>query len=268
MHFSIVIPTFERRQVLPQSIDSAIAFAHAVGETELVVVDDASQDDTVEMVRERYAQQLVAGLIHLVERRINGGVAAARNDGARIARGDWLIFLDSDDQLLPIASQAIPAFAAQHKTAPVLIFRCEDEGGNLVGLPAVSAPFDLDMLLGRGLPGECLPVVSRAVFLAHPYDEDLRGFEYLAYLRMVQRHGPAILSETMVRRYTTAGADRLSTLAQRLRRADLIARGFARMRAEFGSKLGLRQQAALALRIVCYRLAGMIGSVDDRHGEQ
>ncbi len=259
MYFSIIIPTFERRQLLPQSVDSAIAFAQAVGETEVVVVDDASQDDTVEMVRKRYAPQLAAGLINLVERPINGGVAAARNDGARIARGDWLIFLDSDDQLLPIASQAIPAFAAQHKTAPILIFRCQDESGNLIGPPAMSAPLDLDRLLGRGLPGECLPVVSRAAFLAHPYDEDLRGFEYLAYLRMVQRQGPAMLSESVARRYATTGADRLSTLAGRLRRADLIARGFARMRAEFGSKLGLRQQAALALRIVCYRLAAIVG---------
>ena len=68
-----------------------------------------------------------------------------------------------------------------------------------------------------------------------------------------------MLSETVARRYATTGADRLSTLAGRLRRANLIARGFARMRAEFGSKLGLRQQAALALRIVCYRLAAAIG---------
>ena len=159
----------------------------------------------------------------------------------------------------PVAAQAIPAFAAQHKTTPLLVFRCQDESGNLVGLPAASAPLDLDTLLGRGFPGECLPVVSRAAFLAHPYDEDLRGFEYLAYLRMVQRHGPAMLSETVARRYATTGADRLSTLAQRLRRADLVARGFARLRAEFGSKLGFRQRAALALRTVCYRLAAIVG---------
>ena len=259
MRFSIIIPTFERRQVLPQSIDSAIAFAHAAGEAEVVVVDDASQDGTAEMVRQRYAQQLASGLIKLMERCINGGVTAARNDGAKAAHGDWLIFLDSDDQLLPIASQAIPSFAAQYKTTPMLIFRCEDETGNLVGPPAPAGPLDFDTLLRRGIPGECLPVVSRAAFLAHPYDEDLRGFEFLAYPRIVQFHGPAMLSDTVARRYVTTGADRLSTLAGRLRRADLMARGFSRMRAEFGSKLAFRQRAALALRLVCYRLAAIIG---------
>ena len=116
MFFSIIIPTFERRQVLPQSIDSSIAFARAAGETEVVVVDDASQDGTAAMIRERYAPQLASASVKLVERRINGGVTAARNDGVRVAHGDWLIFLDSDDQLLPIASQAIPAFAARYST--------------------------------------------------------------------------------------------------------------------------------------------------------
>jgi len=240
MNFSIVISTFQRRLIVRAAIDSALAFARA------------TSDST-------NPREIESGLLVVVQRSTNGGVTAAKNDGARIARGERLIFLDSDDQLLPIASQTIPAFAAQHRTAPILIFRCQDETGNLIGLPAASGPFDLDRLLGRGLPGECLPIVSRAALLAHPYDEDLRGFENLTYLRMVQRHGPAMLSETVARRYATTGADRLSTLAGRLRRANLIARGFARMRAEFGSKLGLRQQAALALRIVCYRLAAAIG---------
>jgi glycosyltransferase involved in cell wall biosynthesis len=259
MRFSIIIPTFERRRLLVQSVDSAISFAHAVGETEVIIVDDASRDGTVAMIREHYAPQLAGGSIKLVERRINRGVTAARNDGARLALGDWLIFLDSDDQLLPPATQAIPAFAAQHKAAPLLVFRCQDERGNLIGPPAAPGSLDLEALLERGFPGECLPVVSRAAFLAHPYDEDLRGFEYLAYLRMVQRHGPAMLSETVARRYATTGADRLSTLVGRLRRADLLARGFARLLAEFGSKLRFRQRAALVLRIVCYRLAAIIG---------
>jgi glycosyltransferase involved in cell wall biosynthesis len=259
MLFSIIIPTFERRQALSRSIDSSIVFARTAGETEIVVVDDASHDGTAAMIRERYALQLASRSIKLVERRVNGGVTAARNDGIRAAGGDRLILLDSDDQLLPVAAQAIQAFAAQYGTSPILFFRCEDESGSLIGPPASSGPLDLDTLLTRGTPGECLPVISRVAFLTHPYDEDLRGFEYLAYLRIVQSFGPAMLSETAVRRYATAGTDRLSTLAGRLRRADLMALGFARMRAEFGDMLGFRQQAALVLRFICYRLAAIVG---------
>jgi glycosyltransferase involved in cell wall biosynthesis len=259
MSFSIVIPTFQRRQVVRASIGTALTFARETFNAEVIIVDDASTDGTVDMIRATYPREIASGLLVVVQRTTNGGATAAKNDGAKLARDDWLIFLDSDDQLLPIASKAIPTFAAQYKTTPVLFFRCEDETGNLVGSPAPAGPLDLDALLRRGTPGECLPVVSRVAFLAHPYDEELRGFEYLAYLRIVRSHGPAMLSETVARRYATRGVDRLSTLAGRLRRADLIARGFSRMLAEFGSKLRFRQQAALVLRLVCYRLAAIVG---------
>ena len=259
MSFSIVIPTFQRRSIVRASIESALMFARATPNSEVIVVDDASSDGTAGMIRVAYPREIESGLLFVVQRPTNGGVTAAKNDGARVAHNDWLIFLDSDDQFLPNASQAISIFAAENKTAPVLIFRCEDATGNLVGPVAPAGPLDLDALLRQGTPGECLPVVSRTAFLAHPYDEDLRGFEYLAYLRIVQSHGPAMLSETAVRRYATTGADRLSTLAGRLRRADLMARGFSRMRAEFGSMLGFRQNAALLLRSTCYRLAAILG---------
>jgi glycosyltransferase involved in cell wall biosynthesis len=259
MNFSIITPTFQRRQIVRASIDSTLAFARATSDSEVIVVDDASSDGTADMIRAAYPREIEGGLLVVVQRVTNGGAMAAKNTGARSARGDWLIFLDSDDQLLPIASQAIPAFAAQYHTSKVLFFRCQDEVGNLIGPPAPAGPLDLDALLTRGTPGECLPVVSRAAFLAHPYDEDLRVFEILTYLRMVQGHGPAMLSETVVRHYDTTGADRMSTLAQRLQRANLLARGFARLLAEFGNKLGFRQKAALVLRLVCYRLAAIIG---------
>ena len=186
MSLSIVIPTFQRRQIVRASIGTALAFARATSDSEVIVVDDASSDGTVEMIRAAYTREIESGLLVVVQRVTNGGAMAAKNAGARSARGDWLIFLDSDDQLLPIASQAITAFAARYKTTPVLFFRCQDEAGYLVGPAASAGPLDLDTLLRRGTPGECLPVVSRAAFLAHPYDEDLRVFEILTYLRMVQ----------------------------------------------------------------------------------
>ena len=150
MSFSIVIPTFQRRQIVRASIGTALAFARATSDSEVIVVDDASSDGTVEMIRAAYTREIESGLLVVVQRVTNGGAMAAKNAGARSARGDWLIFLDSDDQLLPIASQAITAFAARYKTTPVLFFRCQDEAGYLVGPAASAGPLDLDTLLRRG----------------------------------------------------------------------------------------------------------------------
>lgn len=258
--FSVVTPTFQRRQVVRRSIDSALTFARAVGDTELVVVDDGSNDGTLKEIREAYSDEINRGLIVLLRRPLNGGVTAAKNDGARAASGEWVIFLDSDDRLLPAAAEVIPTFAVRNATAPALFFRCVDEKGHLVGAPAAESTLDLAALLTPGIPGECLPVVARKAILAHPYDEDLRGFEHLAYLRMVRVLGPAVLSDAVLRSYSTAGSDRLSTLTGRLRRARLMTRGFVRMLREFGHILPLRRRLALGVRAVVYAIAAIFGS--------
>src|SRR6266700_2196823 len=120
MQFSIITPTFNRRALVDRSIESALTFARSVGETEIVVVDDASFDGTAEMIRVKFASEIADNRLILIVRQGNGGATAAKNDGVRAARGNWLVFLDSDDVLLPNASAIISSFAAQHTTAPLL----------------------------------------------------------------------------------------------------------------------------------------------------
>ena len=58
MRFSIVITTFQRRHIVCRAIDSALAFAAARGgDTEVIVVDDASMDGTSGMIRSTYAEE-------------------------------------------------------------------------------------------------------------------------------------------------------------------------------------------------------------------
>jgi len=89
---SVVVPTFDRRDVLPRALDSVVAQTY--GEWELIVVDDGSTDGTAEMVEQDYPD------VHLVVQE-NRGVSAARNAGIAAAQGEWIAFLDSDDAWLP-----------------------------------------------------------------------------------------------------------------------------------------------------------------------
>src|SRR5215813_183672 len=171
--YSIITPTFNRRSVVVRSLDSSLAFVRAVRNAELIVIDDASRDGTVELLHSRYADEIARGVMTLRVRSNNGGVTAARNDGITAARGAWLIFVDSDDQLLPMAALELPSFVQQHPDAPVLFFRCEDEQGRLIGPPAVSGPLDLPTLLTRGTPGECMPVVAHSALIDRPFDDVL-----------------------------------------------------------------------------------------------
>src|SRR5262249_40237659 len=98
--YSIITPTFNRRGVIVRSLESSLAFVRAVRNAELVVIDDASRDGTVELLCGRYADEIARGVMTLRVRSTNGGVTAVRNDGIIAARAAWLIFIDSDDQLL------------------------------------------------------------------------------------------------------------------------------------------------------------------------
>ena len=89
---SVVIPAYRRDDVLGRAIDSALA---QTVDVEVLVVDDGSEDDTAAVVA-AYGDR-VRYLVH--DR--NRGVSAARNTGVAAANGEYVAFLDSDDEWLP-----------------------------------------------------------------------------------------------------------------------------------------------------------------------
>lgn len=90
---SCIIPTRDRRELTLRALASVFA-QETAAELEVIVVDDGSVDDTVQVIRQQYpAVRLVLTA--------GEGPGPARNAGAAAARGDFLMFLDSDDVWLP-----------------------------------------------------------------------------------------------------------------------------------------------------------------------
>ena len=92
---SVVIPCFNHGQLLGAALESIGAPAR---ETEVIVVDDGSTDDTTRIAEHFAAMSPI--LVHCV-RQDNHGVAAARNRGLAESRGRYVVFLDADDRLAP-----------------------------------------------------------------------------------------------------------------------------------------------------------------------
>jgi len=92
--FSIVVSSFNRAGILRRCLESCLSQDFV--DFEIVVVDDGSTDDSVSVVRSFTDPKL-----RLVQHEHNRGLCAARDTGARSARGQWLIQLDSDHGLLP-----------------------------------------------------------------------------------------------------------------------------------------------------------------------
>lgn len=89
---SVIVPTYNRRDIVGEAIQSILGQTYASIET--VVVDDGSTDDTLEILRS------FGGRIRVISQ-ANAGPAAARNRGIEQSRGEILMFLDSDDLWLP-----------------------------------------------------------------------------------------------------------------------------------------------------------------------
>ena len=90
---SVIIPTYNRRELVQRAIDSVLAQTHPVDE--ILVVDDGSTDGTGEALRARYGERI------RYHRQDNAGVSAARNTGMALATGRYFALLDSDDLWLP-----------------------------------------------------------------------------------------------------------------------------------------------------------------------
>src|SRR4051812_4052693 len=92
---SVVIPSYNRAYCIATTVDSALAQTHA--SVEILIVDDGSSDGTRDLIAERYRDEPRVRYIY----QSNAGVSAARNHGLRLARGQFLSLLDSDDIWLP-----------------------------------------------------------------------------------------------------------------------------------------------------------------------
>ena len=89
--FSIIVPIYNVERYLEQCIESVLAQDYQ--NYELILVDDGSPDNSIDICVKYAKQYSNIVFIH----KINGGVSDARNAGIQIARGEYLMFLDSDD---------------------------------------------------------------------------------------------------------------------------------------------------------------------------
>lgn len=97
MNVSVVIPTYNRGYCILRAVESVIK--QSVNCLEILVVDDGSTDDTADVLENYIRRYKLQNKINFIRTK-NSGVSAARNLGVSESSGDWLAFLDSDDEWL------------------------------------------------------------------------------------------------------------------------------------------------------------------------
>lgn len=97
VRFSIIMPTYNRAHQIKNAISSVLNQKYD-GFFELIIVDDGSTDNTIELIESDYSQELKTGKI-VLKKSNHVGVSAARNIGLASATGNWICYLDSDNAM-------------------------------------------------------------------------------------------------------------------------------------------------------------------------
>ena len=181
---SIVIPYFKQENYLRQTVDSAKALSYPNVET--IVIDDGSPIPAAEVLEGLDGVQII--------RTQNRGVSAARNLGAKLSSGDYLIFLDADDLL---ESSAIEShLAALHATPGAAMsfgaVKIISPAGDILTKSHVCRPrrnYLRSMLVSNPVACPGAAMISRQAFeRAGGFDERFKMAEdYLLFLRIAAR---------------------------------------------------------------------------------
>lgn len=95
MFFSVIVPLYNKSYSLKRCVDSVLAQAHS--NFELVIVNDGSTDNSLAVVFSLYEKEIDSGLIKVLDQK-NQGVSCSRNNGVKLAKSEYVCFLDADDE--------------------------------------------------------------------------------------------------------------------------------------------------------------------------
>lgn len=178
---SIVMPTFDGRRYVAGALESVVCQTAGTDELEVIVVDDGSTDDTLEVVR-CFADRLP---LRVFERPHGGNWAAATNIGMREARGEWVCWLHQDDAWCDDRLEVLRNVLAQRSDAELLLHPSlyVDADGGPLGMLRCPLPGGLEYLAAADvlppLVVQCFITTCGAVFRrglmerAGVLDEDL-----------------------------------------------------------------------------------------------
>ena len=94
---SIVIPVYNVSAYVERSMKSVMSQTYS--DIECILVDDATQDDSIEICERMIGEYDGPIRFHVLHHQQNRGLSAARNTGTKVATGEWIYYLDSDDEI-------------------------------------------------------------------------------------------------------------------------------------------------------------------------
>jgi glycosyltransferase involved in cell wall biosynthesis len=217
--FSVVISTYNRARIVCRCIDACLA--QELSDFEIVVVDDGSGDDTPAQLRERYDDPRLRVVAHPENRGIN----PARHTGATNARGEWVVVIDSDDELMPGALARLRELIEQLPPGVrVLRSRQLHDDGRITPSFVPDGPYGYEGRIrwaeaeGGNDAARC---IERAVFASTPYIEGRRGAMETLFELNLAEHETSVCVEDVL---TMVHADAPDSWLRAVAASDVVPR--------------------------------------------
>lgn len=184
MKLSVIIPSYNAGVYLAQAVSSVRKQKTGFPlTTEIIVIDDGSTDHSVEQLQ---------GSNLIILHQDHQGSAKARNYGIKEATGDYILFLDADDKLVPDAIETLYHGLLQNKPAVAALGMAQEfiseeiDAETAAGLPKKEVPF------GAFLSGCCL-VEKDALLKVGFFDASLDAGETVDWLARLRNSGLPIV---------------------------------------------------------------------------
>lgn len=204
---SVVVPNYNHAKYLPTCLDALLQ--QEIPAHEVIVVDDASQDDSLQVL-EAYARRYPR--LRVVRNEHNRGVCFTLNRGLDLAQGDYVCFPAADDQVLPGLFEHLLPLLEQHPDAGAACgrteWRCQStgltwiHGATMPDSPGFLPPHELVRLARQGryaLSGQHMLYRKSALLAAGGWIPELRWFTdafggWIVTFRHGVCHTPQVLS--------------------------------------------------------------------------
>ena len=218
MVFSVIVPLFNKEQYIERTLQSILAQTFA--DYELIVVDDGSTDQSYNIARQTIGQDNPS---RQIIRQENSGVAAARNKGAALAKGEYVCFLDSDDWWEPTFLEEISKLIAGYPEAGLYgtAFYLVKNGQQR------PAPIGFDKAFTKGYINYCttyaktlcMPITSSSVAIPRALFEASGGFrthltlgeDFDLWIRLAVNHPVAMVNKPLANYFQDLPPDKRAT---------------------------------------------------------
>ena len=189
---SIVVPAFNRGFIIARALDSLLMQTYE--NWEALIISDGSNDHTSEIVK-KYRKR--DARISLIEHNKQKGAQAARNTGLRQARGQWIAFLDSDDQWLAHSLEARLSVAGKSRVVHSECYVLEEGSPRrLFGVPPFRGWVYRELLRAPGPMFQGLLLSREACSRLGCLDENIVAYqEWDTAIRLAKHHSFEFVAE-------------------------------------------------------------------------